>query len=89
MVEGGRDFKKREQGSLAFQWFRLHASTAGGTGLIPGWGTKIPHATRCGQKLKKLKRTNEIMPFAEAWMDLEMIILSEVTERQIYDITYR
>ena len=23
------------------QWLRLHTSTAGGTGLIPGWGTKI------------------------------------------------
>ena len=23
---------------------RLHASTAGGLSLIPGWGTKIPHA---------------------------------------------
>ena len=30
---------------------------------------------------------NEIMPFA-AWMDLEIIILSEVSQRQIsYDIT--
>ena len=27
--------------SLAVQWLELHASTAGGTGLIPGWGTKI------------------------------------------------
>ena len=29
------------------------------------------------------------MPFAETWMDLEVIILSEVRERQIsYDIIY-
>ena len=27
--------------SLALQWLGLHASTAGGTGSIPGWGTKI------------------------------------------------
>ena len=27
------------------QWLRLYASSAGGTGLIPGLGTKIPHAT--------------------------------------------
>ena len=37
-------------------------------------------------------KKNEIMPFAATWMDLDMIILSEVsqTERQIsYDITCR
>ena len=34
------------------QWLRLRASTAGGTGSIPGWGTKILHAARCGQKKK-------------------------------------
>ena len=27
---------------LVVQWLRLHASTAGGTGLIPGWRTKSP-----------------------------------------------
>ena len=29
---------------MAVQWLRLCAPNAGGTGLIPGWGTKIPHA---------------------------------------------
>ena len=24
------------------QWLRVHASAAGGAGLIPGWGLKIP-----------------------------------------------
>ena len=35
-------------------------------------------------------KKNKIMPFTATWMDLEIIILSEVsqTERQIYDITY-
>ena len=28
------------------------------------------------------------MSFVVIWMDLEMIILSEVRQRQIYDITY-
>ena len=32
------------------------ASTAGGTGSIPGQGTKIPHATWHSQK-KKINRT--------------------------------
>ena len=40
--------------SLVIQWFRLHA---GGVGLIPGWGTNIPHAVKRGQKfLNKLKK---------------------------------
>ena len=30
--------------SLVVQWLRLHTSNAGGAGLIPGQGTKIPHA---------------------------------------------
>ena len=36
--------------SLAVQWLRLCASNAGGIDSIPGQGTKIPHALRCGQK---------------------------------------
>ena len=36
--------------SLAVQWLRLHTLSAGGTGLMPGWGTKIPHAVQCSQK---------------------------------------
>ena len=29
------------------------------------------------------------MPFAATWMDLEILILSEISERQmLYDITY-
>ena len=39
--------------SLEVQWLRLHASTAGFTGLIPDQGSKIPHAMQCGQKKKK------------------------------------
>ena len=35
--------------SLTVQRSRHHASTAGGTRLISGWGTKIPHAAWCGQ----------------------------------------
>ena len=35
-------------------------SNAGGTGSIPGWGTKIPRATRCDQTLKKEKGVGRI-----------------------------
>ena len=31
-------------------WLGLCASTARGTGLIPGWGRKILHAVPCGKK---------------------------------------
>ena len=31
--------------------------TAGGTGFIPGWGTKIPHTAWCSQKKKKEEAT--------------------------------
>ena len=34
----------------------LSTSTAGDMGSIPGLGTKIPHASRCGQKPKNQKQ---------------------------------
>ena len=39
--------------SLAIQWLRLHTSNTRGMGLIPGWGTEMPHATQRGKKKKK------------------------------------
>ena len=45
-------FKGLSWTSLAVQWLRLPASTAGGTGSIPGRGTKILHATQPCQKIK-------------------------------------
>ena len=38
-------------------WLGLPASIAGGTGLIPGRGTKIPQAVWWGQKKKKPQPT--------------------------------
>ena len=34
-------------------WLRLHTSNARGTGSIPGWGAKIPHAMRWPRKYIK------------------------------------
>ena len=46
----GRNQHKTGGTFLAVQWLGLHASTAGGVGLIPSWGTKTPHVMRHGQK---------------------------------------
>ena len=42
-----------QETSLAVQWLRLQASTAGWAGHISGWGSKILH-TACNQEKKKL-----------------------------------
>ena len=46
--------------SLAVQRLGLSASTAQGTGSIPGWRTKILQAVRCGQIKKKKVRPLEL-----------------------------
>ena len=46
--------------SLAVQWLGLRASNAGGTGSIPGQGTKILQAACCGQKTNKRKNQTKI-----------------------------
>ena len=43
--------------SLVVQWLRLHTSTAGCTGSIPGRGSKIPHTARCDQKKEKKRES--------------------------------
>ena len=49
---------------MAVQWLRFHGSTAGSTGLIPGWGTKIPHALQlCGKKKKRLDFSKALSSF--------------------------
>ena len=47
----GIELRNQQAGiSQVVQWLRLRASTAGGTGSIPGPGTKIPYAEWQGQK---------------------------------------
>ena len=60
MCENSREdaskIKKRGLGtSLVGPMVKTLPSNAGGMGLIPGQGTEVPHATECGQKLKKKK----------------------------------
>ena len=40
---------------MVIQRLRTRASTAGGKGSIPGWGTNIPHAVRDAAIKKKGK----------------------------------
>ena len=54
------------------QWLGLHASTAGGTGSIPGWETKILQAIWCvplGKKKKergrKIRHREDLRTVAE------------------------
>ena len=43
-------------------------ANAGGTGLIPSWGTKIPHAMWIGKKrLKKKKKELEMASLVVQW----------------------
>ena len=51
------DKQQGSANSLTVQWLGLQASTAGGPGSIPGQETKIPHATRYGQKKKNPTRS--------------------------------
>ena len=44
----------KEKNSLVIQRLRQSTSTTGGTGSIPGCGTKIPCATWHSQKILKL-----------------------------------
>lgn len=39
--------KKTTRDFPGSQWLALHASTARGTDLIPGWGFKNPHILPC------------------------------------------
>ena len=45
--------RKGPETSLLVPWLRRHVSNAGGTGSIPGQGTKIPHADVAWSKGKE------------------------------------
>ena len=44
------------RGSLMDQWLGLCASTSRGPGSIPGWGTKMPHATFMAKKKRRKEK---------------------------------
>jgi len=51
--------KNKDGTSLAVQWLRLCASTAGSTASIPGQGIKILHTAPCSKKKKKKKEREQ------------------------------
>ena len=55
-------FKRMAVGTPpAFQWLRLHASTAGGKSSIPGQGAKILYAVHAAKKIHTFfKKQDEI-----------------------------
>ena len=53
--------------SLEVQWLRLRGPNAGGEGLIPGWGIKIPHATCMAKKTRKKGGKKERKKIEAAW----------------------
>ena len=61
------------------RWLRLHssiASTAGGTGSIPGWGTKIPHAAQHSPPPQKRE------PKLESWAFRRLCSESSLKKRE-------
>ena len=46
--------------SLVVQWFRSWHLHSRGLGSVLGWRTKIPHATRHGQKEKKESKSEDV-----------------------------
>ena len=64
--------------SLTVQWLRLRASNEGGTGLIPGGGTKIPHATvQPKKKVYLLLETAGLINLFLALIVLTIIVLKK------------
>ena len=53
VVKGTRN-KVQRRDFRGVKWVRLHASTAGGVGSIPGQGTKIPQAMQSGQEVNNV-----------------------------------
>ena len=65
--------------SLVVQWVRLRASKAGVVGLIPGPGTKFPHAARCGEKvifIHNRSRLETTQMSINKWMKKETVVHS-------------
>ena len=82
---GMQSEKEWTEPSLMVQWLRLHASTAGVTHSIPGWGTKIPYALWNSQKINKNKRVDMLK---KKMYILKVRYLTSSSETVITDLTF-
>ena len=55
------------------QWLKCHTSTAGGTGLIPGQGIKIPTSSAAKKKKKKKMKENFFLNWIKMYQLLKII----------------
>ena len=46
--------------------------SARGMGLIPSWGTKIPHASGCGQNFFKIVKIEDAVKYTN-WRSLTLL----------------
>ena len=56
---------------LAVQWLGPWASSAGGEGSIPGWGTKTSYTMQYSKKKKKRKRNKKIVSLENSFIEGE------------------
>ena len=74
-MENYSTLKKEGGNSLAVQWLGVSTFTAGAQVQSLVGELRFPQAPGHGQKKKK----KEILPFATSWMNLEGIMLSEIS----------
>ena len=78
---------KSEVGRLGLPevpWLRLHASTAGASGILPQVHPEVLHATGCGQKRK---RQNSVLIFSSQ-LQFALFVPLRITLKQIPNIYY-
>ena len=90
----GRERQKTNQnfGTLVMvRWLRLCTSNAGGTGSIPGWGTRIPHGSAKKQKQNKNKKTHNFFTLKlekqNVKIDIKILFLTATKDKIVQGVS--
>ena len=79
--------------SLVVQWLGHCASTSGGTGSIPGWGNKIPHAAGIAKFFYLKKKKKKAMPTLDSILksrDITLLTKVSVVSAMVFPaVMYR